>query len=428
MDVSGSGDAAQTRPMKVADVLLSVGRAGWLHLDIAAIRAGAVPDGAVFRGEPVTPGFDQIVQPSDALSVMLVLEDGQVACGDCVDVSYAGSAGREPPFRPRRDITQLGVELGGALRGADIGRFRPAAAETAKLLPHGALRYGVTQALLHAVALTRRKTMAEILASEYGLPTPSAPTPIAAACQLGDLRQFDRMILKGVDLLPHSFFSSLEELGPEGRRVLAHVAEVRERVLRVGRPGYRPRLHVDMSGTLGDLFGLEPSLLVSFLGRMAEAAAPLELLVESPAIAESRAAQIALLSHLRTAVEEDGQRTWIVADEWCNTVEDVRAFADARAGHAVQVKMPDLGNIAASIEAVLYCKQVGMGVYLGGSANETDISARVTAHVALAASPDFVLAKPGLGGDEGLLIISNEMGRALALIARPGLAGAVRDG
>jgi methylaspartate ammonia-lyase len=150
---------------------------------------------------------------------------------------------------------------------------------------------------------------------------------------------------------------------------------------------------------------------------MAEAAAPLDVLVESPAIAGSRAAQIALLSSLRVAVDGRNLRLWVVADEWCNTLDDTRAFADARAGHAMQVKMPDLGGIEASVEAVLHCRHVGMGVYLGGSANETEVSARVSAHVALATAPNFVLAKPGLGGDEGLMILGNEMARTLALMA-----------
>jgi len=57
---------------------------------------------------------------------------------------------------------------------------------------------------------------------------------------------------------------------------------------------------------------------------------------------------------------------------------------DEKAGHMVQVKMPDLGGINNSIEAVLYCKEKGVDAYLGGSCNETDKSARVSVHIALA--------------------------------------------
>jgi len=37
--------------------------------------------------------------------------------------------------------------------------------------------------------------------------------------------------------------------------------------------------------------------------------------------------------------------------------------------------------------------------------------------VALACQADFLLSKPGFGGDEGVMIEANEMARTLALIA-----------
>ena len=58
-----------------------------------------------------------------------------------------------------------------------------------------------------------------------------------------------------------------------------------------------------------------------------------------------------------------------------------------------------------------------MGCCLGGSGNETDQSARITAQIGLACRPDFLLSKPGFGGDEALMIQTNEMLRTLALIA-----------
>lgn len=80
--------------------------------------------------------------------------------------------------------------------------------------------------------------------------------------------------------------------------------------------------------------------------------------------------------------------------------------------------MPDLRSITNSISAVLECRRHGMGACLGGSANETDQSARIAAHLALACRPDVLLARPGLGGDEALMIVGNEMARTLALAGR----------
>ena len=68
-----------------------------------------------------------------------------------------------------------------------------------------------------------------------------------------------------------------------------------------------------------------------------------------------------------------------------------------------------------TIEAVLYCKAHGIGAYQGGTCNETDRSAQVCVHCAMATQPVQILAKPGMGVDEGYMIVSNEMNRILAL-------------
>ena len=56
-----------------------------------------------------------------------------------------------------------------------------------------------------------------------------------------------------------------------------------------------------------------------------------------------------------------------------------------------------------------------MRAYLGGTCNETNRSAEVCANIAMATSPCQCLAKPGMGVDEGYMIIFNEMSRVLAL-------------
>ena len=65
---------------------------------------------------------------------------------------------------------------------------------------------------------------------------------------------------------------------------------------------------------------------------------------------------------------------------------------------------------------MLACKADGVGAFLGGSCAETDLSARVAVHVALATRPDMIMAKPGMGVDEGITLVRNEMARTLAWI------------
>jgi methylaspartate ammonia-lyase len=102
---------------------------------------------------------------------------------------------------------------------------------------------------------------------------------------------------------------------------------------------------------------------------------------------------------------------------------DAERSRQIRAADYAQIKTPDLGGVNNSIEAVLYASRKGMGCCLGGTGNETDQWARITAQIALACQPDFLLSKTGFGGDEALMIQTNEMLRALALIAVSRAAG-----
>lgn len=83
--------------MKIVDLVCAAGRTGFFFDDQKAIKAGAVSDGSAYIGEPMTPGFRSIRQAGESISVMLILEDGQVAWGDCAAVQYSGAGGRDPP-------------------------------------------------------------------------------------------------------------------------------------------------------------------------------------------------------------------------------------------------------------------------------------------------------------------------------------------
>lgn len=407
--------------MKIEDVIHSVGQSGYLHRDLMAIKAGAVADGFIFHGAPVLSGYQSIVEPGTVISVMLLLEDGQVAFGDCADVILAGAAGRDRVFRAEEHMDLLERELKPRLIGRDIEAFRGNAEEFDSLQLDGkplhmALRYGITQALLHAAALARRATMTEVIAGEYGTRPSTAPIPILASGHRDDPLQLDRTILKRPELLPHASFTTVEHIGRAGEKLSAFADTVARRLRQIGGHDYRPRIHLDVYGTLGELYSNDVAGIADYLAGIADTVRPYGFLVESPIIARTQREQIDLFRELRAALKRKGAEVGVIADEWCNTLEDIRLFADERASDYVQIKTPDLGGINNTIEAVLYCKEHEMGAALGGTANETDQSARICTHVGLACKPDFMLSKPGLGVDEALMIQRNEMARTLALL------------
>jgi methylaspartate ammonia-lyase len=438
--------------------------------DLAALQANRIPLPERFTAAPVTPGFRAVREVAEAVSVGLVLDTGQVAWGDCVAVAYSGKAGRAPVFRSEqgleairravapvlegRDLTsfrELGSEIDELAESVEIGRPRspqpaPARGEgvsrralitapvrflqpgketeaipeervTVERQLHPALRYGLSQALLQAVALARALSMAEVICEEWSLPRPTKPIPIHA--QSGSERYYnaEKMIVRRVASLPHALVDSIpEQLGPDGAEMTRYIRWLRKRIGELGGRDYQPTIHLDLHGALGEAYENNLGLILGQLYAWELAAQPYPLRIESPLVLDSRAAQIRAMQTLREYVRFRGMGVQLVADEWANSLDDIRAFVDAGAADMIQVKMPDLGSIHNSVEAVLTCKAGGAGTLLGGSYAETALSARTSVHVALATQPDIIMAKPGMGVDEAISLAENETARTLAQI------------
>jgi len=410
--------------MKIIDVVCAQGKTGFFFDDQKAIKAGAKHDGAFYEGKPMTEGFTAVRQAGESISVLFILENGAIAHGDCAAVQYSGAAGRDPLFLAKDFIPIIDKEIAPMYKGKEITSFREMAdlvdkskSPSSGKIYHTAIRYGVTQACLDAVAKSKSKLMAQIIAEEYGTKVSDKIIPIFT--QSGDDRYMnaDKMIMKGADVLPHALFNHVEEkTGLKGEKIEAYIEWLRNRILE-HKPyeGYNPTIHIDVYGTLGPVFNNDFEKIADYIVGLEKIAQPFKLRVEGPVDMGEKMAQIDGMRLIREYMEKKGSTAEIVADEWCNTLEDIKDFTEHKAGHMAQIKTPDLGGINNSIEAVIYCKKNGMRAYLGGTCNETNRSAEVCAHIAMATSPVQYLAKPGMGVDEGYMLGYNEMQRILAL-------------
>jgi len=411
--------------MQITDIHATPGYAGFFFDDQRAIKAGASQDGFTYEGEPVTDGFDAIRQAGESLLVEVELTDDTLHRGDCTAVQYSGAGGRDPLFRADRYAPVVENDVADALAGRDATAFLENA-DTLETLQvegtqlHTAIRYGVSQALLEAAAAATNTTKTDVLADALGTEPATKPVPVFG--QSGDNRyaNAEKMFIKGVPVLPHALINSTEKIGDDGETLLEYVAWLTDRAEQLGPEGYQPRFHIDVYGMIGELFGppYDRDEVLAYFGALEEAAAPYPLQIEGPMDSGSRAAQIESMCELREGLATAGVGVDIVADEWCNTLEDVRAFVDAEAADLVQIKTPDLGGVHRSGQAVRYCEGADTRAYLGGTCNETETSARVCAHVALATDAAQVLAKPGMGFDEGYMIVENEMRRTIARRSR----------
>ena len=437
--------------------------------DLAALHAAYIPLPERFTAAPVTAGFRAVREVAEVVTVGLELDDGHVAWGDCVAVADNSTADRDPLFRAKEGLASIQQVVAPVLQGQDLTSFRSLTAEVDALTEsvevtrpsppqpkdgheqgvtrralltapvralqaargedarteqvtverrlHSAVRYGVSQALLQAVALTRGVTMAEVIAEEWGLPQPDAPIPIHA--RSGRERYYDaeRMIVRRVASLPHAQVEDIpDQLGQDGSKLTRYIRWLGDRIGQLGGVDYRPTIHLDLNGALGQIHDNHLGRMLGQLYAWESAVQPYMLRIESPMILGSREAQIEAMGTLREYIRLRKMTVQLVADEWANTLDDIRAFVDAGAADMIQIKMPDLGSVHNAVDAVLACHAGDVEAFLGGSHAETDISARASVHVALATRPAILMAKPGLGVDEAISLVQNEMARTLAQV------------
>ena len=406
--------------MRIKRVTATKGLGGYYFDDLHAIKAGAKRDGFFYVGDPMVAGQYKVRQPGESISIILELDDGSIAFGDAVAIQYSGVVGRDPVLIADTFIPFVDEYIAPYLEGKELTSFRELAEGLERIQVgdgklHTGLRYGASQAILQAVAQARRVTMAEVVASEYG--TPMSRQSIAVLAQSGDDRHSgaDKMILKSVPAITQGLFNHVDKIGTDGSTLKEYVQWLRQRVLDYGDDGYEPVFHLDVYGMPGAIFDNDPIRVAAYLTELGQVAAPFALRIEAPVDGGDRDSTMRLMTQLRAELARVGSPVQICADDWCNTLEDIQEFVKAGAADMIQIKTPDLGSLTNSIEALLCCKESGVLAFLGGTCNGTDQSSRVTANVALGTSADLIYNKPGMGVDEGLMIVTNEMSRVLAL-------------
>lgn len=415
-------------------LLTAPGLTGYYTDDKRAILDGAEQDGFAYLGEPRTSGFARIRQPGESVLVALRTEEGVVGLGDCCSPQYSGAGGRDRPFIAREAMATIEGQVAPRLEGRDIADFRSLSVEMdgwAEDEPSitASIRYGVSQAILNAVAQSQRVTAAEVVANEYGLDIATRPIPIYAQCGEDRYINVDKMIMKQIDIVPHGLINNAARLvGNDGAIFLDYVSWVRDRILKM-RPTdkYHPILHFDTYGTIGTAFQNDVPRLAEYVQRLEAAAAPFELILEMPMDLGSQSATMDGMVHLHDEIVAAGMTTKLMIDEWCNTLDDAKAWIDCGAIQAMNVKTIALGGVHNIADVIIACNDSNVLALMGGSCNETDISAMVCANIAMATTPAAIAGRPGMGVDEGVMTVYNEMQRVCLLQASTAHTGRTAD-
>lgn len=398
---------------RIDQVLMALGRGAYYYEDVSTLQKHSIAEDARLFFPAETPGFKFVREPAEVLSIGLT-SGGKVYWGDAVSVSYGGKSGRKGVFRAEGGKREMEELVNPWLIGREFSSFREAckslkdfSLETKGPL-HVATLYGLSQALLAAASgpLPQYKLLArEWQLSEQNL----TPLPLQGSCGNNFHNGSRKMLAHRVAVLPHGQVDDIDaQVGRTGDVFIERLAWLKATI---AESDYQPTVHMDLHGALGKIFDGNMSAVGDLLLRACEVVAPYPLRIESPVLGATRAQHLAWMMELKEYLAKSDAKIELVIDEWANTLEDIEYFVRHSAADMIHVKMPDLGVISDSIDAVLLCRAAGVRSLLGGSCVETDLSVAAGVAAAMVSRPDAVLARPGMGIDESLMMVGNQMAR-----------------
>lgn len=279
---------------------------------------------------------------------------------------------------------------------------------------HPAVRYGLSQALLAAVARARSVTPAEVIAEEYDLSRPEAPVPLlstvgtAGATAIACDHRVAGLTIRWPGEDPE------EELGRNNGRLQGYLRRLSEYLARTVVAGYRPAIHLDVGGGLGVLYEYDAGKLLGAIYGLCRVAEPYPLVVADPVAMESRAEQIEKMAKLKRYIGMREFSVRLAAGAWVDSPAAARAFLEVEAADLLHLDMVRLGGVHPTVEIALAARERGAGVLLQSHGDPA------AAHIALALRPAFLSTGPDYEDGRGIAAFHNEMARTLAwLDARP---------
>ncbi len=310
---------------------------------------------------------------------------------------------REEPVKlPEENDQPEGISRRDLLRGRLRPEETPPASNptrsvTSEQALHPALRFGLGQALLAAVAQDRGISVAEVIAQEYALPRPTAVIPLLA--QLDTNRPLDSLPR------PSPYIAALGYTVPQGdpKDILGKNAVILQRFLRilkenvVAMPGWDipPHIHIDLRGGLGKLYGNNTGQMLGALVGLEISVKPLRLSIENPVSGDSLAEVVTKTRELQEFLHFRKMDVEIAVGP-VNTISDAQTLIDGKALDMLRIDPLQVGDLNTVIEIVLLARAEGKQVMLAMDTGGSSHASQILAQVALAIQPDIVVA-PAIG-------------------------------
>jgi methylaspartate ammonia-lyase len=257
---------------------------------------------------------------------------------------------------------------------------------TVERLLHPAIRFGLSEALLAATALSQGITMAEVIAREYDLPIAEAPINIQAELGVAPLpAAVERMIYFRPAALAFEIPGLHPEvvLGDQGENLQRTIRQLSKRIT-ANTEGYRPAIHVNLNGGLARLVDLDVGKMLGNLFGMEKAAAPCPLHVESPIMLRHSQPGMEKLRQLREYVRMRQMKVRFVADNNELSPEECALLIRENGIDLLRVNVIQMGGIHPAVEMIIESWGNNVGVILEGQPTG------IASHIALATQPELI--------------------------------------
>jgi len=315
------------------------------------------------------------------------------------------------------------VRAGGAVSRRDLLTGRPwlprpfpTKTVTVQQPLHPAILFGVSVALLRAMAAARGLPPADFLAEACRLSPPDAPLPLHADIEESDPGAVDAFILRRVASVGYAVPAGNRKTaaGPNAERLQRNVRRLKERLLAILPSDRRPILHLNLRGVLGDLYGDNIGKILGALYGLRRAAEPYPLRVENPLCAERSDVLLERLAQLGELLRLRGVAVELAQGEGIHSAAAVDALRQTGAVTMARLSAPRLGGLHATLSLAQTCAEAGLSALLDGEFARFPDAADVLTDVALVLRPAF-FAVPVIGGQGQVLSqIRTHIARTLA--------------
>jgi methylaspartate ammonia-lyase len=397
---------------KVIDVITYHGWGGYFFEDLEKIRSEQIAPENRYHMVTDHGRYPFVRSPAPVVGIGLKMANGHTFWGDAVAVSFGGKSGRAGPSTPALLDSWIRKEVAPWFIGRTVNKWLATEESFRTEFPNAPafVRYAVSQAVVGGVSFSANELPFKIMARELDLPIITEKIPLHGSSGSDWDAGVDRMLARNIPFLPQGQFENIDkQIGVDGENLLAWIRHFKSRASNFS---YVPTLTLDFHGALDTTFNHNLPRIASFIASMAKLAAPHSLHIESPIVGTSLADHATRLAEIRRNLKATSPDTKIIADEWANEVSDIDFLIKNEAVDGIHIKMPDTGSLSECAKAVALCREKQIFCLLGGSCTETDIGARMSAHLALATRPDALLVKPGMGFDESHALLFNEMARS----------------